>query len=520
MSNDCAQVFFKNFLSQSNISTCENFLKELFEDMVDVYTKDEARTPYTINSARESDGIQRDAIWFAVPEYETSQQDTEYWMPLYRITKSNFNSANPMGETSHILEKVPGGFDGKVHKIDEKFKILQKVLDKINSEFGLDGQYKLNHCVVHRYMGEEDTSRQMHKEPDQFNPHHDKIMDLNLHHLEGIDKQIKQTKPMIFSLSIGADRKFRFSKEVKRKARHDEYDHVNESHLKNFGYTDTTVQVLDEYTMSSGDLICMSEKLNLKYKHSVEKGRGIRYSITARCVHTYYLTDESNKCSLICPYFRFMDKTNCREAQVTSSYSSIEKMSQRYMFSQYLKYKEVTKTPKFLLLDKNGICTKFILENTKKTIIYPVDLDAKSINTMKLMFKDNERVIGPTQENINSFISSTDSMFDIIWLDYENVDDTAFHNFAQAYEKLEKDGILAVTRSTRRLFDIDHQEQINYTASLLGNHMDMTILSKEIYPSKGRGPPMTFVVAQKKSEKKLPEKRLLGCIGGTNVFKI
>jgi hypothetical protein len=119
---------------------------------------------------------------------------------------------------------------------------------------------------------------------------------------------------MIFSLSIGADRDFKFNISTSGERAHvlrqkDIEDRRNETHLNKFGYnTQQSFEVQSVYTMKTGDLICMPEELNLRYKHGVSPGYGIRYSITARTIHTYCRTNIHGQIILICPYFNFVDK--------------------------------------------------------------------------------------------------------------------------------------------------------------------------------------------------------------------
>lgn len=93
----------------------------------------------------------------------------------------------------------------------------------------------LNHAVIHRYVDGDDTIGQ----------HHDKPMDLH-------------PDSTIVSVSIGATRAFKMGQ--------------------------------DTFDVRDGDTLMIPYRTNLEVKHGVPKRkrcRGVRYSITARTIHTF-----------------------------------------------------------------------------------------------------------------------------------------------------------------------------------------------------------------------------------------
>ena len=534
----CSDIFHKAFLDSEESKELEIKLAALFEETIDAHPKEVTRAVYDINASREGLPM-RDALWFGKAEYADASS-TECWLPLYRIPGMNTGIDNPMDPKA--AQGIPGSFDKKLRRLEGEYEWLMRVLDGISDAFGLEDNFRLNHCVVHRYMGKDDKLRRVHKAPDKFNPHHDKIVDLNLHHLPekfGVDHDSVRTKPMIFSLSIGADRDFIF--EIQRHGeRHSSRlgpnpaeDQTNEEMLKRFGHDPSGVTPASAYTMSSGDLICMSEALNLKYKHGVDPGYGVRYSITARTVHTYSRQDSTGRTLSICPYFRFargefcmspnprasdvspIDKGAAETSQETShesAFSTEEKKSQRYMLAQHLALEESKNpgyTPTILLLDDHGAGTDFILRETARAKLLPVCLDPSSFDTMDAKYETDAkwkaRVIRPLRMDVDKLLETEClnpefGLFDVIWLDYCGTKSyqEILKFLTNAYLRLQTGGLLAVTRSTRATSMVDYYPMLEDTVNLLKFHLKMSIRTSNIYPGKSETFPMLFIVAKKK----------------------
>ena len=178
---DCSDIIHKHYINDiDELTYLETKLKMLFENTIDVHSKEITRPSYDINESRRSKGSTRDALWFGKAEYD-NKNDSEFWMPLYRIPTSNFNKADPREKNAASIQA--GSFDRQLRRLDGDYEWLMDVLNRISESFGLKDKFKLNHCVVHRYMGKDDNPRQVNEAPDRFNFHHDKILDLNLHHL-------------------------------------------------------------------------------------------------------------------------------------------------------------------------------------------------------------------------------------------------------------------------------------------------------------------------------------------------
>lgn len=108
---------------------------------------------------------------------------------------------------------------------------VEAALDDLSKRHGLP---ELNHVVLHRYIDGSDT----------IGDHHDKWLDIH-------------PKSTIVSLSIGAARHFRLGSRT--------------------------------FLVSDGDVMLIPYELNRAVKHGVPKRKhaGLRYSITARSIHTF-----------------------------------------------------------------------------------------------------------------------------------------------------------------------------------------------------------------------------------------
>ena len=496
----CDDIIHKAFLNNKDARIIQEKLSQLFDKHVNHLPLSQTR-PGTAHFMKSKGDIQstRDALWFGVPDND--EGDT-FWMPLYRVTKRNGS------KTSAIDPHKVHELQSEVHdirKLDDDVLFLKQILDKINTAFGLNGPFQLNHCVVHQYMGIEDESRRVHRtKGDHFPYHHDKIVDLNLHHKTGIVEHVRQSKPMIFSLSIGAERNFLFNL----------HDKTDQKLLDVLGHDSSKQRrVQEKYPMNSGDLICMDEDLNLRVKHGVDQGHGIRYSITARTVHTYYKTNRSNDVLAICPYYTFEKQNRC----FVSAYSHNDKEAHRYLLSKYLENAR-TEVPKILLIDDYGAGTTSILEYTTKAHVYPVCLGKPSIDHMNSIFSGNVRVpSGAIHDDIDIFLENNESsMWDVIWLDYD-IRDKEFKHYANAVNSIQVGGILAVTLNTRGK---SADDLLHDTEDLLTSHFNMRMHTRQIYPSKGGGPPMIFVVAQKHDKVSLPPLKYWDVLGKPMLRKV
>ena len=108
--------------------------------------------------------IRRDALWFGIPQKNG-------YLPHYRAKPSSYGIP-----TIKIAEN-----DETVPMTPEMIEWMKPVTERMENISG----HKINHFVIHRYVGERDT----------IGPHHDKTQDLS----EG---------STIFCLSLGDTRRF------------------------------------------------------------------------------------------------------------------------------------------------------------------------------------------------------------------------------------------------------------------------------------------------------------------------
>ena len=121
--------------------------------------------------------------------------------------------------------------------------ILSTVVDKLNNQFNLDGDLKINSCVVNRFSGADS----------KLNEHLDDEM--NIH-----------PESSIFTISLGDARTVTF-RELSSGAKY-------------------------EHTPSNGSLYSMTRKSQNYFKHEVRADEQfddhVRYSLTFRVVHWHY----------------------------------------------------------------------------------------------------------------------------------------------------------------------------------------------------------------------------------------
>ena len=356
----CEDVYIPKFYNEDDTKNIETKLKELFDEKVNRYPVGSAnRRPVQPNQRSSKDdseiNIARDALWFAVPINTGSEQ----YVPFYRIPGSN-NFVDPLNKDSK-----QGLEDFKMPELivaGGEYDWLAKILDKLNREFELEDQFKFNHMVIHQFFGEREKEtgvNTLNGKPDRFAEHHDKIVDLHLHSvnkiLDGKDKlddQTKKSKPKIISLSFGHPRTFTLSPDVDISTRDQIPYYVPREEYVDF-YNRT-----HNYTVRRGDLICMSEELNLYMKHGVQVGEGTRYSITVRTVHTYaQIVDGQAK--RVCPYYNFLSEARLDQHCWSSNYAMPHKFAHRFFFAQHLQYPNKS----MLLLDSNGSGTQFIMDH-------------------------------------------------------------------------------------------------------------------------------------------------------------
>ena len=153
------------------------------------------------------------------------RSDVDGMMPLYRV----FNVAYGHPKTRAGIARAT--------RVKEMPEWMRKVLHDLSKRHNIDA---LNHVVLHRYVDGKDT----------IGFHHDKYMDI---------------KPgsTIVSLSLGCERTFAMR------------------------YGRTVVK----YPVRDGDVVLLPYDVNKKAKHAILKSartKGVRYSITARCIDTHY----------------------------------------------------------------------------------------------------------------------------------------------------------------------------------------------------------------------------------------
>jgi hypothetical protein len=147
-------------------------------------------------------------------------------LPCYRI----FHNAYGPPTTSCGLDKV-----GAARPMPALFR---RVLDDLATRHGVK---HLNHVVLHRYLDGDDV----------INPHHDKFMDID-------------PASHIACVSLGATRAFGLH-------------HPS--------------RPTETFDVSDGDVVLLDFATNKEYKHGLHRTRrhvGVRYSITARCIDTFY----------------------------------------------------------------------------------------------------------------------------------------------------------------------------------------------------------------------------------------
>ena len=181
--------------------------------------------------------IRRDAVWLARP-------DADGFFPLYRVYKQAYG--DPHTSTAISTSTVPLPMP----------RVMCRALDAIAQECNVP---KFNHVVLHRYVDESD----------QIGWHRDKYMDM-------------AEDSAIASVSIGASRKFRMRR-VPRPAR------------RTSRAARALWQKIEQgaigFEVHDGDVVVIPFALNEIAEHAVPRQiakRGVRYSITARTMHTFF----------------------------------------------------------------------------------------------------------------------------------------------------------------------------------------------------------------------------------------
>lgn len=216
-------VIRSNFLPQDILKNVKQHVEALYTDI-----RVEDRKPFAARG-RENNFNRRDALWFGMPEEDG-------YLPHYRAKSTSYS--NPTVKISKD--------DATKAMTPEMIKWMKPVTDRMEDISG----HKINHFVIHRYVGGDDT----------IGLHHDKTQDLS----DG---------STIFCLSLGDTRRFRISAEPEK----DKWGENIEKAI---------------FKVKENDIACLTWDINQVYRHAILPGKkkynGVRYSITARSKCTLF----------------------------------------------------------------------------------------------------------------------------------------------------------------------------------------------------------------------------------------
>ncbi|NRB81765.1 MAG: alpha-ketoglutarate-dependent dioxygenase AlkB [Saccharospirillaceae bacterium] len=215
----------------TKLNNLEQFKSELIIEPNYVQNSDDNKSQPNLNSTHGE--VHIDKISENFLDINSCNELTEYFKNC-EFTTENGHSVISYGQ--------PYRYTGSRSEPTEFPPIISSVVDKINEQYNLDGNIKINSCLVNKFTG-----------PDSFlNEHSDDEMNIN-------------PESSIFTISLGDPRSITF---------------------RNLNSGDKF-----EHQCSNGALYSMTRKSQNYFKHQIspdENFTGVRYSMTFRVVHWYY----------------------------------------------------------------------------------------------------------------------------------------------------------------------------------------------------------------------------------------